>query len=82
MCSPMRIRDNGPLKAAVIGAGAFGRHHATKYRGIEGVELIAIADPSSGSAQELRSQIMACRRSPTGASFWARWIWSACARRP
>jgi predicted dehydrogenase len=29
----------------VIGAGAFGRHHASKYRGIEGVELIAIADP-------------------------------------
>jgi predicted dehydrogenase len=34
------------LKAAVIGAGAFGRHHANKYRGIEGVELVAIADPS------------------------------------
>jgi predicted dehydrogenase len=29
----------------VIGAGAFGRHHASKYRGIDGVELIAIADP-------------------------------------
>jgi predicted dehydrogenase len=28
----------------VIGAGAFGRHHASKYRGIEGVELVAIAD--------------------------------------
>jgi predicted dehydrogenase len=32
------------LKAAVVGAGAFGRHHASKYRGIEGVELTAIAD--------------------------------------
>jgi predicted dehydrogenase len=29
----------------VIGAGAFGRHHASKYRGIAGVELVAIADP-------------------------------------
>jgi len=29
----------------VIGAGAFGRHHASKYRGIDGVELIAVADP-------------------------------------
>ena len=29
----------------MIGAGAFGRHHASKYRHIEGVELIAIADP-------------------------------------
>jgi predicted dehydrogenase len=39
-----RIRHEGPLKAAVIGAGAFGRHHASKYRGLEGVELAAIAD--------------------------------------
>ena len=29
----------------MIGAGAFGRHHASKYRGIAGVELVAIADP-------------------------------------
>ena len=28
----------------MIGAGAFGRHHASKYRGLEGVELTAIAD--------------------------------------
>jgi predicted dehydrogenase len=41
----LRIRNGDRLKAAVIGAGAFGRHHASKYRGIEGVELIAIADP-------------------------------------
>lgn len=45
LLAPQRIRDNGTLKAAVIGAGAFGRHHASKYRGIDGVELIAIADP-------------------------------------
>lgn len=43
--APQRIRDNGTLKAAVIGAGAFGRHHASKYRGIAGVDLVAIADP-------------------------------------
>ena len=28
----------------MIGAGAFGRHHASKYRGLDGVELTAIAD--------------------------------------
>jgi predicted dehydrogenase len=44
--SPFRIRDKGLLKAAVIGAGAFGRHHASKYRHIDGIELAAIADPS------------------------------------
>jgi predicted dehydrogenase len=43
--APLRIRNGDKLKAAVIGAGAFGRHHASKYRGIEGVELIAVADP-------------------------------------
>ena len=39
------IREHAKLKAAVIGAGAFGRHHASKYRGLDGVELIGIADP-------------------------------------
>ena len=45
--SPFRLRPKGALKAAVIGAGAFGRHHASKYRHIDGVELMAIADPSA-----------------------------------
>ena len=31
----------------MIGAGAFGRHHASKYRHIEGVELVAVADASA-----------------------------------
>jgi predicted dehydrogenase len=38
--------DGAGLKAAVIGAGAFGRHHATKYAGLPGVVLTAIADPN------------------------------------
>ena len=46
-----RVPENGPLKAAVIGAGAFGRHHAAKYRALsekdQTVELFAIADPSA-----------------------------------
>jgi predicted dehydrogenase len=41
-----RVHDSGPntLKAAVIGAGAFGRHHAAKYARLPGVELTAVAD--------------------------------------
>ena len=41
-----RVWSNGGdhLKAAVVGAGAFGRLHASKYRGLAGVELIAVAD--------------------------------------
>jgi predicted dehydrogenase len=38
------VTEQGLLKAAVIGAGAFGRHHASKYRGLDGVVLTAIAD--------------------------------------
>ncbi len=39
-----RIPEQGPLKAAVIGVGAFGRHHAAKYAAADGVELFAVAD--------------------------------------
>jgi predicted dehydrogenase len=37
----------GLLRAAVIGQGAFGRHHASKYSKLPGVQLTAIADPSA-----------------------------------
>jgi predicted dehydrogenase len=46
-----RVPEDGPLKAAVIGAGVFGHHHATKYKALgqagAGVELFAIADPAA-----------------------------------
>jgi predicted dehydrogenase len=45
-----RVPETGPLKAAVIGAGAFGRHHAAKYAALAGkgaVALFAVADPSA-----------------------------------
>ena len=46
-----RVLESGPLKAAVIGAGVFGHHHATKYKSLaqagQDVELYAIADPSA-----------------------------------
>jgi predicted dehydrogenase len=34
------------LKAGVVGIGAFGRHHASKYSRLPGVELVAVADQS------------------------------------
>ncbi|HEY5338443.1 MAG TPA: Gfo/Idh/MocA family oxidoreductase, partial [Rhizomicrobium sp.] len=37
----------GLLRAAVIGQGAFGRHHASKYAKLPGVMLTAVADPSA-----------------------------------
>jgi predicted dehydrogenase len=46
-----RVPENGPLKAAVVGAGVFGHHHATKYKSLaqtsKEVELYAIADPNA-----------------------------------
>jgi len=51
-----RIPEKGPLKVAVIGAGAFGRHHCTKYRNIPGVELYAIADASAETRRTMSAQ--------------------------
>jgi predicted dehydrogenase len=63
--APFRLRTPGPLKAAVIGAGAFGRHHASKYRHIDGVELVAIADPSA----EVRKASLATHGVPAVADW-------------
>ena len=43
-----RVPETGPLKAAVVGAGVFGHHHATKYKslGCKDVTLFGIADPN------------------------------------
>jgi predicted dehydrogenase len=63
--SPFRLRPKGSLKAAVIGAGAFGRHHASKYRHIDGVDLVAIADPSA----EVRKTALATHGVPAVADW-------------
>jgi predicted dehydrogenase len=49
------------LRAAVVGAGTFGRLHMAKYQALPGVELVAIADPSdvSRSAAELKFGVTA-----------------------
>jgi len=57
--------ERGVLKAAVIGAGAFGRHHASKYRDLDGVELVAIADPSA----EVRKSAAAAHGVPVVADW-------------
>jgi len=51
-----RIPEKGPLKVAVIGAGAFGRHHCAKYRRTPGVELYAIADSSAETRRAMAAQ--------------------------
>ncbi len=39
------------LKAAVIGVGNMGRHHARVYAGLDGVQLAAVVDPDRHLAQ-------------------------------
>jgi predicted dehydrogenase len=51
-----RVPEKGPLKAAVIGVGAFGRHHCAKYRAIAGVELFAVADTSAEVRHSIAAQ--------------------------
>ncbi|MBX3437038.1 MAG: Gfo/Idh/MocA family oxidoreductase, partial [Planctomycetaceae bacterium] len=36
-----------PVRYLVVGVGALGRHHARIAAGLEGVELVAVADPNS-----------------------------------
>jgi predicted dehydrogenase len=40
-------QTSGILRAGVVGTGAFGRHHASKYAKLAGVRLAAIADSNS-----------------------------------
>lgn len=47
------------LKAGVAGAGAFGGHHARKYAGMAGVELVAVYDPDIARARELATGLNA-----------------------
>ncbi|MFN8946924.1 MAG: Gfo/Idh/MocA family protein [Alphaproteobacteria bacterium] len=43
----------GEIRAGVIGAGAVGRLHASKYAALQGVKLVGIADVSEVRAQTL-----------------------------
>ncbi|HMA34658.1 MAG TPA: Gfo/Idh/MocA family oxidoreductase [Chloroflexia bacterium] len=40
-----------PVRAAVIGAGAMGRHHCRVYHEIPGVELVGVADSDPATAE-------------------------------
>jgi predicted dehydrogenase len=50
---PKRAR----LRAAVVGTGVFGRHHGAKYQQIQGVELVATADPSPVARMAAKAQL-------------------------
>lgn len=45
--------ETQPLKAAVIGVGSLGQHHARVYTQIPGVKLVAVADTDAHRAKEV-----------------------------
>lgn len=52
-----RVSRDGDLRAAVIGAGVFGRHHAAKYLRQPGVKLNAVADPHPDARRHVSAQL-------------------------
>lgn len=52
-----RPPSTAPLRAAVIGAGVFGRFHAAKYKALPGVELIGIVDRSETAARAAAKEL-------------------------
>ena len=41
------------LRAGVVGVGYLGKYHAEKYKAIEGVDLVGVADLDEGAAREV-----------------------------
>lgn len=50
----------GKIKAGVIGVGYLGKFHAQKYAGIEGVELVGVADTSKEQVDRIAAEC-SCR---------------------
>lgn len=51
------MAEFAPLKAAVIGVGSLGQHHARVYTQLPGVELVGVADASLARAQEVGKRL-------------------------
>ncbi len=50
------IQKNEPVRMAVIGVGALGRHHARILANMQGVNLIGVADPNLTQAQAVAKE--------------------------
>ena len=44
------------IRGGVIGVGAMGRHHARIYSGMQGVELVGVADTDTRRANEVAAE--------------------------
>jgi len=56
-------RSENSIKAAVVGVGHLGRHHARIYAGLPGVQLVAVADTNEKRAEGIAAT---CRCEPCG----------------
>jgi UDP-N-acetylglucosamine 3-dehydrogenase len=45
------------IRAGVVGVGSIGRHHARIYSELEGVELVAVADPALDRALAVANRL-------------------------
>lgn len=52
-----KVSSQPVLRAAVVGGGVFGRHHAAKYRQIAGIELVAVADPDPLARKQVSDRL-------------------------
>jgi hypothetical protein len=57
------------LRAAIVGAGVFGRHHAAKYMRLPGVKLHAVADPSADARNYVETHLKVPVVSDNGAAL-------------
>jgi predicted dehydrogenase len=55
------------VRAAVVGCGHFGRHHAEKYAACAGAQLVAVVDHDEAAAQSLASRLGVLALSDAGA---------------
>jgi predicted dehydrogenase len=46
-----------PIRAAVVGCGHFGRHHAEKYAACAGARLVAVVDRDEAAARSLATRL-------------------------
>ena len=52
-----KVSSQPILRAAVIGGGVFGRHHAAKYGQTPGIELVAVADPDPQARRQVSDRL-------------------------
>ena len=51
-----KLKTQNKLKAAVVGVGSMGRHHARNYADMKNVDLVAVCDPDEAAGKKIARQ--------------------------